>query len=106
MQADSLPGKPQEKSKNTAVGSLSLLQGIFATQESNRGLLICRWILYQLSSGRAVILLHYPGGLSKSCDWAVEGYVGGCRVDDVKLETALDMGCDLGLVLALLLISS
>ena len=39
------PGKP----KNTGVGSLSLLQQIFPTQESNRGLLRCRKILYQLS---------------------------------------------------------
>ena len=35
--------------KNTGVGSLFLLQEIFPTQESNRGLLHCRWILYQLS---------------------------------------------------------
>ena len=35
--------------KNTGVGSLSLLQGIFPTQGSNRGLLHCRQILYQLS---------------------------------------------------------
>ena len=35
--------------KNTDVGSLSLLQGIFLTQESNRGLLHCRQIFYQLS---------------------------------------------------------
>ena len=34
---------------NTKVGSLSLFQGIFLTQESNQGLLHCRWILYQLS---------------------------------------------------------
>ena len=34
---------------NIGVGSLSLLQGIFLTQESNRGLLHCRWTLYQLS---------------------------------------------------------
>ena len=40
LQADSLPAKPQGKSKNTGVGSLSLLQIIFLTQE---------WILYQLS---------------------------------------------------------
>ena len=106
MQAGSLPGEPQEKPKNTGVGSFSLLQWIFATQESNQGLLICRWILYQLNSWRAVILLHYPGELSETRDWAVGGYVGGRRVDDIKLETALDMGCDLGLVLALLLISS
>ena len=35
--------------KNTGVGSLSPLQGIFLTQESNQGFLHCRWILYQLS---------------------------------------------------------
>ena len=49
LQADSLPAEPQGKPKNTGVGSLSLLQGIFPTQESNRGLLHCRQILYQLS---------------------------------------------------------
>ena len=32
--------------QNTAVGSLSLLQGIFPTQGSNPGLLHCRQILY------------------------------------------------------------
>ena len=32
--------------QNTGVGSLSLFQQIFPTQESNQGLL---WILYQLS---------------------------------------------------------
>ena len=35
--------------QNTEVGSLSLLQRIFPTQELNRGLLPCRWILHQLS---------------------------------------------------------
>ena len=35
--------------QNTGVGSLSLLQQIFLTQESNQGLRHCRWILYQLS---------------------------------------------------------
>ena len=35
--------------QNTGVGSLSLLQGIFPTQESNQGLLHWRWFLYQLS---------------------------------------------------------
>ena len=35
--------------QNTGVGSLSLLQQIFPTQESHRGLLHCRHILYQLS---------------------------------------------------------
>ena len=49
LQVDSLPAEPQGKPKNTGVGSLSLLQGIFLTQESNWGLQHCRWILYQLS---------------------------------------------------------
>ena len=35
--------------QNTAVGSCSLLQGIFPTQESNPGIPHCRRILYQLS---------------------------------------------------------
>ena len=46
---DSLPSEPPGKPKNTGVGSLSLLQGIFPIQESNWGLLHCRWILYQLN---------------------------------------------------------
>ena len=49
LQVDSLlsdlPGKP----KNTAVGSLTLLQQIFPNQESNQGLLHCGWILHPLS---------------------------------------------------------
>ena len=46
---DSLLAEPQGKLKNTGVGSLSLLQQIVQTQESNQGLLHCRRILYQLS---------------------------------------------------------
>ena len=49
LRADSLPAEPPGKPKNTVVGSLSLLQWIFPSQESNRGLLHCRRILYQLS---------------------------------------------------------
>ena len=49
LQTDSLSAEPQGKPKNTGVGSLSLLQWIFLTQELNQGLLHCRWILYQLS---------------------------------------------------------
>ena len=37
-------------SQNTGVGSLSLLQQIFLTQELNQDLLHCRQILYQLSN--------------------------------------------------------
>ena len=42
LQADSLPEESPGKPKNTGVGSLSLLQQIFPTQESNWGLLLCR----------------------------------------------------------------
>ena len=49
LQVDSLPAEPQGKPKNTGVASLPRLQWIFLTQELNRGLLHCRWILYQLS---------------------------------------------------------
>ena len=50
LQVDSLPDEPQEKPEDTGVGSLSLLQGNFPTQELNRGLLHCRQILYKLSN--------------------------------------------------------
>ena len=64
LQADYLPAEPQGKPKNNGVGSLSLRQWIFPTQELNRGLLHCRQILYQLSYQgspgiRAVLLSFY-----------------------------------------------
>ena len=49
--------------QNTGVGSLSLLQGIFPAQGSNRGLPHCRWILYQMShkgSPRILEWAAYP----------------------------------------------
>ena len=61
LQVDSLPAEPPGKPKNTGVGSLSLLQGIFLTQKLNRGLLYCRQILYQVSYFSLVQLL--------SCVW-------------------------------------
>ena len=36
-------------SQNIRVGSLSLLHGVFPSQESNQSLLHCRQVLYQLS---------------------------------------------------------
>ena len=50
----SQPGRP----KNAGAGSLSLLQWIFPTQESNQGLLCCRRILYQLSYQGSPSLKH------------------------------------------------
>ena len=59
MQVDCLPAEPQGKPKNIGMGSLSLLQQIFPTQEENQGLLHCRQILYQLSyKGSPLCSLH------------------------------------------------
>ena len=60
LQVDSLPSEPPGKPKNTGVGSLSLLQGIFPTQELNWGLLHCRRILYQLSYQGSPRLQYLP----------------------------------------------
>ena len=49
LQVDSLSAEPPEKPKNTGMCSLSLLQRVFLTQESNWSPLHCRQILYQLS---------------------------------------------------------
>ena len=49
LQADSLTAEPSGKPKNTGMGKLSFLQGIFPTQETNWDLLHCRQIPYQLS---------------------------------------------------------
>ena len=40
LQVDSLPAEPPRKPKNTGVGSLSLLQWLFPTQESNQRMFI------------------------------------------------------------------
>ena len=56
--------------KNTGVGSLSLLQGIFPTQGLNPGLPHCRQILYQLSqkgSPRILEWVAYP--FSRGSSW-------------------------------------
>ena len=53
LQADSLPSEPQGKPKNTGVGSLSFLQGIFVTQDLNQGFLHCRCNLYSWATREA-----------------------------------------------------
>ena len=57
-------------SKNTGVGSLSLLQGIFPTQGSDPGLPHCRWILYQLSHKGSPRILEWVAYLfSRGSSW-------------------------------------
>ena len=68
LQVNSLPAEAQGKPRNTGVDSLFLLQLIFPTQESNRGFLHCRQIVYQLSYQRspklkcAYLYLGFPPG--------------------------------------------
>ena len=56
LQVDPLPSEPPGKPTNTGVGSLSLLQGIFLTQESNQGF---RKIVYQLSYQGSPVFFVY-----------------------------------------------
>ena len=77
-QVDPLPAEPPGKPKNTGVGSLSLLQGIFPTQESNWGLLHCREILHQLSyqhfiDQNVVLVAKTYQALSDSTDFSLPG---------------------------------
>ena len=66
------------------MGSLSLLQWIFLTQESNRGLLHCRWILYQLS---------YQGSLGCLIDLSILfGEGNGTPLQYSCLENPMDGG--------------
>ena len=70
LQVDSLLSEPSGKPKNTGVGSLSLLQGIFPTQELNQDLLHCRRILYPLSyqespiPSKLLLTSHWPYGVT------------------------------------------
>ena len=59
LQFHGLYSQSNSLGQNTGVGSLSLLQVIFPIQESNQGLLHCRWILYQLSyQGSPLHVMH------------------------------------------------
>ena len=71
LQMDSLPAEPPGKPKNTGVGSLSLLQRIFPTQELNRVSCVAGRFFYQLSHQGSpkktaqVMLSRGPGQLPK-----------------------------------------
>ena len=71
LQVDSLTAEPQGKPKNTGVGSLSLLQRIFPTQELNWGLLHSRRILYQLNYEGSPILVKVKTKILSIADKAL-----------------------------------
>ena len=75
--ADSLPSEPPGKPKNTGVGSLSLLQGIFLTQESNQSLLQCGQILYQLSYQGSPRYKRWLMGKESACNARDPGLIPG-----------------------------
>ena len=56
LQVNSLLAETQGTPKNTGVGSLSLLQRIFLTQESNRGLLHYRQIISSATKEAPLLL--------------------------------------------------
>ena len=101
---DSLPAEPQGKPKNTGVGSLSLLQGIFPTQELNQGLLHCRWILWAIREAqrkmpfgefckhRAIFFPLPPHLYSVNIDWTlkyVPGTILGPRTEQWTQQNSL-----------------
>ena len=59
LQVNSLPAEPKGRPKNTEMCSLSLLQRIFLTQESNHGLLHYRRILYHLNQKASPRILEW-----------------------------------------------
>ena len=68
LKADFSPAEPQGKPRNTGLGSLSRLQRLFPTQDSNRGLLYhCRRILYQLSYQRSPSLEESESEVAQLC---------------------------------------
>ena len=67
LQMDSLLSEPPGKPKNTGVDSLSLLWGIFLTQESKWGLLHCRQILYQPCN-------HHPNQETSTSDFPLSSH--------------------------------
>ena len=81
LQVDSYASEPPGKPKNTGVGSLFLLQGIFPTQESNRGLLHFRQILYQMSYlGRPYHLVFKYKHSSGLCSYVSRSWIA-CSMD-------------------------
>ena len=101
LRVDSLLAEPKRKPKNTGVGSLTLLQQIFPTQESYRGPLHCTRILYQLSYQGSPEIEFWEMGLSQ---WLTEANNNWWRIlsqhhssltwqsDDIFISYTLDLG--------------
>ena len=95
LQVDSLLAEPQEKPKNTGVGSLSLLQPVFPIHEWNWGLLHCRWILYQLNyqgngKGRKICTLLVLGfALRLSGDQSWEKHIFKCKISAIAKSLSI-----------------
>ena len=85
LQANSLPSEPAGKPKNTGMGHLSLLQGNFAIQGSNPGLLRCRQLLYQLSYQRRP-QYNEVGFYSKRSGKLSESFMWDCRMIYFKFK--------------------
>ena len=83
---NSLLAEPPGKPKNTVVHSLSLLQRIFLTQESNQGLLPCGWILYQLSYKSDFIrqVLFDRCDIEVQRDWLIKGHIGSTYIEYLR----------------------
>ena len=87
--------------QNTGVGSLYVLQRIFATQGSNLGLPHCRWILYQLihkGSPRILKWGAYPfsRGSSWPRNWTRVSCIAGGFFTNWAMRDALDYCQDRG----------
>ena len=88
--------------QNTKVGSLSLLQGIFSTQELNPGLPHCGHIFYQLSHKGSLRTLEwvgkpFSGGSSWPRDWTHASCIVAFPCGSAGEESACNAG-DLGLI--------
>ena len=92
LQANSSPSELPGKPKNTGVGSLSLLQGIFLTQESNQGLLHCRQILYQLSYQRSPEQIHQVFKIVRLLEMKVQWWL-----PDAGRRAELGSCCSMGI---------
>ena len=66
LQVDSLPAEPQGKPQNIGVGRLSLLQGIFPTQETKQGPCIARGFFTNWAMREAKAICKIRSNINRS----------------------------------------